>query len=114
MRTIIGAGMAGLSAGKTLLEDEDPLTFKILEAQDGRVGGRIRSNKDWFDNPKVVVEECANWFSDNTQNPTLALANQYGVDMFVQDFGNYNLYEFDEGGAVSNVRVKHLTKRAAF
>ena len=96
---IIGAGIAGLSAGKTLLEDEDPLDFVILEAQDNRVGGRVRSNSDWFRG--YTVEEGANWFSDNTQNPALMLARRYDVDMFVQDFENYNLYGHDEGGAVS-------------
>jgi len=91
---IIGAGMAGLSAGKTLLEGDPNINFVILEAQDGRVGGRVRSNEVWFHGH--TVEEGANWFSDNTANPGLQLANRYNVDMFIQDFEDFNVYEYNQ------------------
>ena len=95
---IIGAGVAGLSAAKTLLDDDDPLNFVILEAQNNRVGGRVRSNSEWF--PGYTVEEGANWFSDNTQNTALELSLGYGVEVFNQDFDNYNLYGYDDNGVV--------------
>lgn len=100
---IIGAGMAGLSAGKKLRDVDPALNFTILEAQNGRVGGRVRSNRnDWF--PGYTVEECANWLSDETQEPVLDLANEYGVKYFLQDFDDFNLYEYNSSvaGAVSS------------
>jgi len=63
---IIGAGMAGLIAAKRLLQEDPDLDVLILESQDKRVGGRVRSNNEWFiddmTNAPITVEEGANWF----------------------------------------------------
>jgi hypothetical protein len=99
---VIGAGMAGLFAGKTLREGDPNLDFVILESQD-RVGGRVHSTKIGT----YTVEEGANWFSDVPGNSALDLANEYGIDMTLQDFFDFfkSTYEYDHNVKVS-VRKK--------
>ena len=102
---VIGAGMAGLSAGKRLLEVDPNLDIVILERQGaGRVGGRVRSNIDEFG---VFVEEGANWL--NPQTSSLSLAEEYGVDLYLQDFADFNVYEYEpDTGEVSLCLTWHI------
>jgi hypothetical protein len=76
---IIGAGMAGLFAGKTLMQDPN-LDFVILESQD-RVGGRVHSEE--FGNEEgggtFWVEEGANWLADVPDNPALCFRSRQRV-----------------------------------
>lgn len=69
---ILGAGIAGITAAKTLY-DKGIRDFLILEGQD-YIGGRIR-NLPFAD---VRIEEGANWihFSDEEDNPLTALKDQ--------------------------------------
>ena len=100
---VIGAGMAGLSAGKRIREVDPNLSFVILERQGSeRVGGRVRSNSAWFEG--VIVEEGANWL--NPQTTSLALAEEYGVDLFLQDFTDISVYEYDSTTPIANVSVR--------
>ena len=99
---IIGTGMAGLSAGKRLREVDPSLTFALLERQGPeRLGGRVRSNAEWF--PGWVVEEGANWISEVPGNPMLALAERYSLDMFQHDFENLSKYQYNASSASSQV-----------
>lgn len=99
---VIGAGMAGLTAGKRFREVDPNISFVILERQGPeRVGGRVRSNREWFSD--VIVEEGANWL--NSQTTPLALAETYRVDMFYQDFGDFNVYEYDPDTPLTNVSL---------
>jgi polyamine oxidase len=76
---IIGAGMAGAAATKTLME-AGPLKVKVLEARN-RIGGRV--HPEHFGDPAIhrgVIELGANWIhgaGDN--NPIWSLAKQTGL-----------------------------------
>nr|XP_027238152.1 peroxisomal N(1)-acetyl-spermine/spermidine oxidase-like [Penaeus vannamei] len=66
---IVGGGVAGLTAAKTLLEEgvED---FVILEAQD-RLGGRVHTVR----RGPVLVEAGAEWIHGGLKNPLYRLAS---------------------------------------
>nr|XP_053635526.1 peroxisomal N(1)-acetyl-spermine/spermidine oxidase-like isoform X2 [Cherax quadricarinatus] len=65
---VVGGGVAGLTAVKTLLENEVNDVI-VLEAQD-RLGGRIRTIRQ----DGVLVEEGAEWIHGGTRNPVNRLA----------------------------------------
>jgi protoporphyrinogen oxidase len=82
---IIGAGMAGLYASKTLMEEDPNLDFVILESNT-RVGGRVHSTH-FGTRPgggTYTLEEGANWLADEPFNSALDLAREYGLDMTPQ------------------------------
>jgi monoamine oxidase len=105
---IIGAGMAGLFAGKTLMKGDPDLDFVILESQ-ARVGGRMHSTQfgTKAGGGTYTVEEGANWFADVPHNSALNLAREYGIDMTLQDWFDFvdSTYEYDHKVNVS-VREK--------
>lgn len=72
---ILGAGVAGITAAKTLQEHglED---FLILEAQD-YIGGRFKQRSF----AGVNLEEGANWihYADEKKNPLWELKNMYNL-----------------------------------
>lgn len=70
---IVGAGMAGLSAGFHLTKNNFT-DFKILEAR-GRIGGRIVQ----IPIGQERVELGANWIHGVLGNPVYELAMQYGL-----------------------------------
>lgn len=80
---IIGAGMAGLAAARTL-EQGGVRNFVVLEGS-SRVGGRIKhSFMGGF-----PVEHGAVWVHGGEGNPMLDLARQYNVSVFYDDFEDY-------------------------
>jgi succinate dehydrogenase/fumarate reductase flavoprotein subunit len=83
---VIGAGMAGLFAAKTLMKGDPTLDFVILECQ-ARVGGRMHSTQfgTKVGGGTYTVEEGANWFASVPRNSALDLAREYGIDMTLQD-----------------------------
>jgi monoamine oxidase len=69
---IIGAGPAGLSAAKTLL-DSNCQNFVILEARD-RIGGRVATNRN------LSIELGAGWIhGTNIGNPVVRIAEQNNI-----------------------------------
>ena len=66
---IIGAGMAGLSAARTLADAGLPV--RVIEARD-RVGGRVHTTRDWG----TPMEMGASWIHGITDNPLIPLAQQ--------------------------------------
>jgi protoporphyrinogen oxidase len=101
---VIGAGMAGLFAAKTLMKGDPDLDFVILESQ-ARVGGRMHSTQfgTKAGGGTYTVEEGANWFSDVPHNSALDLARDYGIDMTLQDWFGFldSTYEYDHEVNVS-------------
>lgn len=83
---IIGAGMAGLAAGRTLVDDG--YTVIILEARD-RIGGRI-----WTDRTLgLPLDLGASWIH-GTDNPTLPeLARRYNVATVPTDYDSHMVYD---------------------
>jgi monoamine oxidase len=110
---IIGTGMAGLSAGKRIREVDPSLDFVILERQGPeRIGGRVRSNDEWF--PGFIVEEGANWLVDIPGNIELTLAERYSLDTFEQDFLNFNVYQYDASDDSSRVSLIHSNRKSDY
>lgn len=72
---IIGAGISGLAAAKTLHERGFQVT--LLEAQD-KVGGRLRSNRSLG----IAFDEGASWIHGIKKNPITDLAQKAGMNTF--------------------------------
>jgi monoamine oxidase len=66
---VVGAGMAGLSAARSLADAA--WTVRIIEARD-RIGGRVYTTRDWG----VPLEMGASWIHGTTDNPLVPLAQQ--------------------------------------
>jgi monoamine oxidase len=107
---IIGAGMAGLYVGKTLMEVDPNLDFVVLESNT-RVGGRMHTTTfgTKADGGTYNVEVGANWFADTPDNFALSLAREYGIDMTLQDFFDFldSTYEYDHEVKVSDRKGSH-------
>lgn len=92
---IVGAGMAGLAAARTLHNLGYAVT--LLEGRD-RTGGRVWTSHLW---PEIPVDLGASWIHGENNNPLTKLANTVGSKRLVTDYENSMLYE-TEGHAVSD------------
>ena len=126
---ILGAGMAGITAGN-ILHKNGINKFLILEARD-RIGGRIRSEKFAGD----VIELGANWVhgtaesNKHGENPTLTMTVDCGIkgvqmnymdkwvimtDKDILGFGNGGLLDvylkFKSAKEAVKAQSKHLKK----
>lgn len=72
---VIGAGMAGLSAARSLHRAGAEVT--VLEARN-RIGGRVWTDRGW---PDLPVDLGASWNHGATGNPVTALARDAGLRM---------------------------------
>ena len=66
---VIGAGMAGLSAARSLADAGWPV--RLIEARD-RIGGRVHTDRDWG----APLEMGASWIHGTADNPLMELARQ--------------------------------------
>jgi len=76
---VVGAGMAGLSAARSLTVAGWPV--RLIEARD-RIGGRVYTNRDWG----VPLEMGASWIHGTTDNPLTELANKAGAQLVPTDY----------------------------
>ncbi len=92
---VIGAGMAGIAAARTLHDAGHPV--KILEARE-RIGGRTHTDHSLgFSN-----DLGAAWIHGPTANPLTALARRFGVATLDTDFENRSgraVMAFDADGS---------------
>ena len=91
---VLGAGIAGLAAAKTLIDDGRSVI--ILEARN-RVGGRI-----WTDNSMgLPLDLGASWIHGVNGNPITKLATIFGVTTIATDDENGIVFKAD-GGEMSD------------
>jgi monoamine oxidase len=76
---VVGAGMAGLSAARSLTDAGWPV--RLIEARD-RIGGRAYTNRDWG----VPLEMGASWIHGTTDNPLTELAKKAGAQLVPTDY----------------------------
>src|SRR5262245_7582561 len=82
---VIGAGMAGLAAARTLADGGISVT--VLEARD-RMGGRV-----WTDHSLgVPVDLGASWIHGVERNPITVLAYEAGAATLPTDWEDFTLF----------------------
>lgn len=86
---VIGAGISGLAAARTLKAEGFAVT--VLEAQD-RVGGRLRSNRSLG----IAFDEGASWIHGIDGNPITDLAQKAGMATFHTD--DEDIIAYNMGG----------------
>lgn len=83
---VVGAGVAGLSAARTL--HAAGLRVTVLEARD-RIGGRV-----WTDRTLgVPLDMGASWLHGERRNPLTTLADDNDIRRIPTDYDNLALYE---------------------
>ena len=86
---VIGAGMAGLAAARTL--QAAGVNVTVLEGRE-RIGGRV-----WTDRSlRSPVDMGASWIHGTSGNPITTLAQEFGVQTLATDYDDVVLY--DAGG----------------
>lgn len=94
---IVGAGMSGISAAKTL-SDAGMKDLLILEATD-HIGGRIHKTKF----AGLNVEMGANWVEGvhgREMNPIWEMVNKLNLRTFFSDYSNLSSNSYMEGGGL--------------
>ncbi len=76
---IVGAGMAGLAAARSLVDAGWPV--RLIEARD-RVGGRVYTNRDWG----VPIEMGASWIHGTAADPMMELARKARAQVIPTDY----------------------------
>jgi polyamine oxidase len=76
---IVGAGMAGLGAARSLKDAGWPV--KLIEARD-RIGGRVYTTRDW----QVPLDMGASWIHGTTDNPLAEIAEKAGIATVASDY----------------------------
>jgi monoamine oxidase len=77
---VIGAGMAGLAAARTLADAGAEVT--VFEARN-RIGGRVWTSRLW---PDLPVDMGASWIHGTKGNPLTALADHAGLERRGTDY----------------------------
>ena len=107
---VLGAGIAGISAGKTLT-DNNITNFLILEGMPD-IGGRIRG----VPFGGVNVELGANWIqgvlggNDTEENPLWPLKLKYGIEGIITDYSALVLYT-EDGVKIPDDDVEEVEKK---
>jgi monoamine oxidase len=83
---VIGAGIAGLAAARTLASRGASVT--LLEARN-RIGGRIHTSRLW---PDVPIDLGASWIHGVRDNPLTALAREAGANTLATSYDSAKLY----------------------
>lgn len=83
---VIGAGMAGLAAARSL--SDQGLKVRVIEARE-RIGGRIHTSRVW---PEYPLDLGASWIHGQTQNPITKLANAAQAKRIATSYDNAELY----------------------
>lgn len=101
---VVGAGMAGLSAARTL--QEAGYKVLVLEGRE-RSGGRVWTSHTW---PDIPLDLGGSWIHGVKGNPLTALADEIGAKRLVTDYDNTWVYERD-GSLLSDAAVEDIFVR---
>ena len=86
---IVGAGMAGISAARNLIDaGHDAI---VLEGRD-RIGGRMWTSRKWENTP---VDLGASWIHGHRGNPLTAIADKINAPRQATDFNDVSLYDVE-------------------
>ncbi len=100
---VLGAGIAGLAAARTLRQAGHDVS--VLEARD-RIGGRIWTSAEWADAP---LDLGASWIHGLTGNPITALAQQAAARLAVTDYENAITY-WTDGHPLTRAQERHVAR----
>jgi monoamine oxidase len=100
---IVGAGMAGLSAARSLTDARWPV--RVIEARD-RIGGSVYTNRDW----DLPLEMGASWIHGTTDNPLMDLARKAQVQHVPTDYYGWAKLAVDPRLQPLDYRPKHWRK----
>lgn len=101
---VIGAGMSGLSAARTLADAGAKVL--VLEARD-RIGGRVWTSKAW---PDMPVDMGASWIHGLRGNPVAELVAKHGIATRETDVDSLTVH-MTSGKAMSEAQVEALGER---
>lgn len=76
---VVGAGLAGLAAARSLADAGRPV--RVAEAR-GRIGGRVCTDRGWG----VPLELGASWIHGASDNPLTELARRAGARLVITDY----------------------------
>lgn len=79
---VVGAGVAGLAAARSLVDVGWPVC--VIEARD-RIGGRVYTNRDWG----VPIEMGASWIHGTANDPIMELARKAGAQLVTTDYDGW-------------------------
>jgi monoamine oxidase len=79
---VVGAGVAGLAAARSLSDAGWPV--RVIEARD-RVGGRVYTDRDWG----VPIEMGASWIHGTANDPVMELARKAGAQLVSTDYDGW-------------------------
>lgn len=82
---VVGAGIAGLSAARTL--SDRGIEVVVIEARD-RIGGRISTDRSLG----VAVERGASWLHGMNGNPLARLVREQKLSTFFSDYDDYEVW----------------------
>lgn len=76
---VVGAGMAGLSAARSIADAGHPV--RVIEAR-GRIGGRVCTDRGWG----TPLELGASWIHGTADDPLTELARRTGAQLISTDY----------------------------
>lgn len=101
---VIGAGMAGLGAARTL--SDAGWNVLVLEARE-RIGGRVWTSRAW---PDMPVDLGASWVHGVKRNPLMEIAQRHGIATRATHADSLTLHDVD-GKALTEAQEEALFDR---
>ncbi|HEX6865483.1 MAG TPA: FAD-dependent oxidoreductase [Thermoanaerobaculia bacterium] len=101
---VVGAGMAGLAAARSL--EERGYRVVVLEARD-RIGGRVWTDRSW---PGLPLDLGASWIHGTQGNPLTGLARKLGLRTLPTDYDSLRVYD-SQGRPLGKERQSAIENR---
>lgn len=101
---VVGAGMAGLAAARTLADEGWKVL--VLEARE-RIGGRVWTSHAW---PDMPVDLGASWIHGVKRNPLTEIVQRHGIATRATSADSLTVHDVD-GRALSEAQEEALFER---